>query len=205
MVTAHSRVRSRARGTGNPNGQGLPNWPAFRDMPSGRVIVLGDTVQVEPSPFTQQLGFDRASAADAAADYHGRIWNHAEPARSLGVSEPTIRRYLDALTGVFMIRQLPPWHENLAKHQIKSPKVYLRDSGLLHASWGSARTRTCCAIRRSAPRGTMGRSPPTPPEPSSAGRRARRRLRRSGGSRLRRPATIQHLTAPVRTHTRAAS
>lgn len=66
------------------------------------------------------------------AHYHGQIWNHAEPARSLGVSEPTIRRYLDALTGVFMIRQLPPWHENLAKRQIKSPKVYLRDSGLLH-------------------------------------------------------------------------
>jgi uncharacterized protein len=66
------------------------------------------------------------------AHYHGQVWNHAEPARSLGVSEPTIRRYLDALTGVFMIRQLPPWHENLAKRQIKSPKVYLRDSGLLH-------------------------------------------------------------------------
>jgi uncharacterized protein len=57
------------------------------------------------------------------AHSHGQIWNHAEPARSLGVSEPTIRRYLDALTGVFMIRQLPPWHENLAKRQIKSPKA----------------------------------------------------------------------------------
>ena len=66
------------------------------------------------------------------AHYHGQIWNNAEPARSLGVSEPTIRRYLDALAGVFMIRQLPPWHENLAKRQIKSPKVYVRDSGLLH-------------------------------------------------------------------------
>ncbi len=66
------------------------------------------------------------------AHYHGQTWNNAEPARSLGVSEPTIRRYLDALAGVFMIRQLPPWHENLAKRQIKSPKVYVRDSGLLH-------------------------------------------------------------------------
>lgn len=66
------------------------------------------------------------------AHYHGQIWNHAEPARSLGVSEPTIRRYLDALTGVFMIRQLAPWHENLAKRQVRAPKVYVRDSGVLH-------------------------------------------------------------------------
>jgi predicted AAA+ superfamily ATPase len=66
------------------------------------------------------------------AHYHGQVWRHSEPARSLGVSEPTIRRYLDLLTGVFMVRQLPPWHENLSKRQVKSPKVYVRDSGLLH-------------------------------------------------------------------------
>jgi predicted AAA+ superfamily ATPase len=66
------------------------------------------------------------------AHYHGQVWRHAEPARSLGVSEPTIRRYLDLLTAVFMLRQLPPWHANLAKRQVKSPKVYLRDTGLLH-------------------------------------------------------------------------
>lgn len=71
-----------------------------------------------------------------AAHYHGQIWNHAEPARSLGVSEMTVRRYLDALTGVFMIRQLQPWHENLGKRQIKSPKIYVRDSGLLHQLLG---------------------------------------------------------------------
>ena len=71
-----------------------------------------------------------------AAHYHAQIWNHAEPARSLGVSAMTIRRYLDALTGVFMIRQLQPWHENLGKRQIKSPKVYIRDSGLLHQLLG---------------------------------------------------------------------
>jgi predicted AAA+ superfamily ATPase len=70
------------------------------------------------------------------AHYHGQIWNHAEPARSLGVSEPTIRRYLDLLAGVYMVRQLLPWHENLAKRQIKSPKVYVRDSGLLHRLLG---------------------------------------------------------------------
>jgi len=67
---------------------------------------------------------------------HAQIWNAAEPARSLGVSEPTVRRYLDALTGVFMVRQLPPWHENLKKRQVKSPKVYVRDSGILHELLG---------------------------------------------------------------------
>jgi uncharacterized protein len=66
------------------------------------------------------------------AHYHGQVWQHAEPARSLGVSEPTIRRYLDLLTDVFMVRQLHPWHANLMKRQVKSPKVYVRDTGLLH-------------------------------------------------------------------------
>ena len=67
------------------------------------------------------------------AHYHGQIWNAAELARALGLGESTVRRYLDLMTGVFMIRQLPPWHENLAKRQIKAPKIYVRDSGLLHA------------------------------------------------------------------------
>lgn len=66
------------------------------------------------------------------AHYHAQIWNGAELARALAVSEPTVRRYLDLLTGVFMVRQLPPWHENLGKRQVKAPKVYVRDSGLLH-------------------------------------------------------------------------
>ncbi len=66
------------------------------------------------------------------AHYHGNVWNAAEPARSLGVSEPTIRRYLDLLTGLFLVRQLQPWHQNLAKRQVKAPKVYVRDTGLLH-------------------------------------------------------------------------
>lgn len=70
------------------------------------------------------------------AHYHGNIWSAAEPARSLGISEPTIRRYLDALTGLFMVRQLQPWHENLGKRQVKSPKIYVRDSGLLHQLLG---------------------------------------------------------------------
>ncbi|MHB8744117.1 MAG: ATP-binding protein, partial [Sulfuricaulis sp.] len=70
------------------------------------------------------------------AHSHGNIWNAAEPARSLGVSEPTVRRYLDILTSLFMIRQLPPWYANLKKRQVKAPKIYLRDSGLLHQLLG---------------------------------------------------------------------
>ncbi|MBC5768185.1 ATP-binding protein [Ramlibacter albus] len=66
------------------------------------------------------------------AHYHGQTWNGAELARSLGVGEMTVRRYLDHLTQTFMIRQLPPWHENLGKRQVKAPKIYFRDSGLLH-------------------------------------------------------------------------
>lgn len=75
------------------------------------------------------------------AHYHGGVWNAAEAARSLGVTEPTARRYLDLLAGLFMVRQLQPWHENLSKRQVKSPKVYLRDSGLLHALLGLASER----------------------------------------------------------------
>ncbi len=70
------------------------------------------------------------------AHYHGQTWNAAEPARSLGVSEPTVRRYLDILSGVFMIRQLLPWHANLKKRQVKAPKIYFRDMGLLHQLLG---------------------------------------------------------------------
>lgn len=70
------------------------------------------------------------------AHFHGGIWNAAVPARSLGISEPTVRRYLDLLTGLFMARQLLPWHENLTKRQVKAPKVYISDSGLLHALLG---------------------------------------------------------------------
>ncbi|MCK4449959.1 MAG: DUF4143 domain-containing protein [Anaerolineae bacterium] len=70
------------------------------------------------------------------AHYHGQIWNGAELARSLGVSQPTVRRYLDTLEGVFMMRQLRPWHANLKKRQVKSPKVYFRDTGLLHQLLG---------------------------------------------------------------------
>ena len=70
------------------------------------------------------------------AHYHGQTWNAAEPARSLGITEPTVRRYLDYLTQTFMVRQLQPWHANLAKRQVKAPKIYFRDTGLLHALLG---------------------------------------------------------------------
>jgi predicted AAA+ superfamily ATPase len=70
------------------------------------------------------------------AHLHGQVWNAADPARSLGISEPTVRRYLDVLTQTFMLRQLQPWHQNLGKRQVKAPKLYFRDSGLLHALLG---------------------------------------------------------------------
>jgi uncharacterized protein len=70
------------------------------------------------------------------AHYHGQIWNGAEFARAMGVSEPTVKRYLDILTGTYMIRQMQPWYENLKKRQVKAPKVFIRDSGILHALLG---------------------------------------------------------------------
>ncbi len=67
------------------------------------------------------------------AHYHGQTWNASEIAGSLGVNYKTAQRYLDILTGSFMIRSLPPWTENLGKRLRKAPKIYLRDSGLFHA------------------------------------------------------------------------
>ncbi|MCE7939408.1 MAG: ATP-binding protein [Chloroflexi bacterium CFX6] len=67
------------------------------------------------------------------AHYHGQIWNAAELARSLGSAEATARRYLDILAGAYMVRVLPPWFQNLSKRQVRSPKLFVRDSGLLHA------------------------------------------------------------------------
>jgi hypothetical protein len=60
-------------------------------------------------------------------------WNASEIARSIGQSDKTVRSYLDILTETYMIRQLQPWFENLGKRQVKSPKIYFRDSGILHA------------------------------------------------------------------------
>ena len=70
------------------------------------------------------------------AHWHGQLWNGAEFGRAFGVSHTTIRRYLDLLTSVFMVRQLQPWRENIAKRQVRSPKIYLGDTGILHALLG---------------------------------------------------------------------
>ena len=72
------------------------------------------------------------------AHFNGQVWNAAEPARSLGVNESTVRRHLDRLAQTFMVRQLQPWFENLGKRQVKAPKIYFRDTGLLHALLGIA-------------------------------------------------------------------
>ena len=72
------------------------------------------------------------------AHYHGQTWNGAELARAIGVSEPTVRRYLDSLTDALVVRQLQPWFANISKRQVRSPKVYVRDSGVLHRLLGVA-------------------------------------------------------------------
>ena len=66
------------------------------------------------------------------AHYHGQVWNAAELARSLDVNPRQANRYRDFLAGAFMVRTVPPWYENVGKRIVKSPKVYLRDSGILH-------------------------------------------------------------------------
>ena len=88
-----------------------------------------------------QLGMNVAAPAlyrfwSMLAHYHGQVWNAAAPARSLGVNESTVRRYLDWLTHAFLVRQLQPWFANLGKRQVKAPKIYLRDTGLLHELLG---------------------------------------------------------------------
>lgn len=88
-----------------------------------------------------QLGVDVPAAAmrrfwTMVAHYHGQTWNAAEIGRGLGVSAPTVRRYLDTLTDSLVVRQVQPWFENLGKRQVRSPKVYIRDSGLLHSLLG---------------------------------------------------------------------
>jgi predicted AAA+ superfamily ATPase len=70
------------------------------------------------------------------AHYHGQTWNGSELARAMGVSDKTVSRYLDILEGTFMAFRLPPWHTNLGKREVKSPKVYLADTGILHSLLG---------------------------------------------------------------------
>ena len=68
--------------------------------------------------------------------WHGQVWQSSEFARSFGVADTTVKRYLDILSAALVVRQLRPWHENIAKRQVKAPKVYLHDSGVLHALLG---------------------------------------------------------------------
>ena len=89
-----------------------------RDIPQLGINIPGDTLR----RFWTML-----------AHYHGQTWNAAEFARALGSNQGTARRYLDILAGAYMVRVLPPWFENLKKRQVKAPKVYIRDSGMLHA------------------------------------------------------------------------
>lgn len=96
-----------------------------RDLPALGVQIPGVTMQ----RFWRMI-----------AHYHGQVWNGAELARAFGVAATTVRRYLDTLTGALVLRQLPPWHENVGKRQVKSPKVYVSDSGLLHALLGLGTT-----------------------------------------------------------------
>ena len=88
-----------------------------------------------------QLGISIPAAAmrrfwTMLAHWHGQTWNASELGRSLAVSDKTVRSYLDLLTGTYMVRQLQPWFENTAKRQVKAPRVYFRDTGLLHALLG---------------------------------------------------------------------
>lgn len=87
------------------------------------------------------LGFGMPAATmrrfwSMLAHYHGQTWNGAELARSIDVSQPTVRRYIDALTDALVVRQLQPWHANIKKRQVKSPRVFIRDTGLLHRLLG---------------------------------------------------------------------
>jgi predicted AAA+ superfamily ATPase len=84
-----------------------------------------------------QFGFNIPATSlfrfwNVLAHYHGQVWNAAEAARTLNIGATTARRYLDLLQDLFMVRQLQPWHANLGKRQVKSPKIYIRDTGLLH-------------------------------------------------------------------------
>ena len=88
-----------------------------------------------------QLGFSIPSDTlrrfwTMVAHYHGQVWNGSEIARSLAVSQASVRRYVDLLSSALVVDQLQPWHENLSKRQVKSPRVFVSDSGLLHALLG---------------------------------------------------------------------
>ena len=88
---------------------------------------LSNLFHVDLTPVTIQNFWQMLS------HYHGGIWNAHTFAGSLGVTAPTVRRYLEYMEGAFLVRRLEPWFVNAKKRLVKSPKIYLRDSGLLHA------------------------------------------------------------------------
>ncbi len=92
-----------------------------RDLPLHGISLPPDTV----------LRFWKMPAHD-----HGQIWNASEIAGSLGISEMTVKRYLDIISGVFIVRQMQPWHANIKKRQVKAPKIYMRDTGIPHSLLG---------------------------------------------------------------------
>lgn len=92
-----------------------------RDLPALGIRIAAETMR----RFWQML-----------AHYHAQIWNGAELARAFGVSAPTVRHYLDLMTSAFAIRQIQPWYENLSKRQVRAPRIYLSDTGILHTLLG---------------------------------------------------------------------
>jgi predicted AAA+ superfamily ATPase len=121
-----------------------PSYTARSDEQSGRWLEQYVATFLERD--IPQLGITIPAATmrrfwTMLCHYHGQILNYAELGRSFGVSDMTVRRYLEILEGTFMIRLLRPWHANIGKRLVKRPKLYVRDSGLLHAllSIGSAR------------------------------------------------------------------
>jgi uncharacterized protein len=83
---------------------------------------------------------------------HGQLLNYSELARAFGVSDMTVRRYIDILEGTFMVRLLQPWHVNISKRLVKRPKLYLRDSGILHV------LLAICSLRDLAEHNKLGAS-----------------------------------------------
>ena len=111
--------------------------PSDVDSLAWRRDYVGDFLQRDLA----ELGVTIPSATlrrfwNMVAHFHGGVWNAAEFARSLGASENTARHYLDLLSGAWAVRQLPPWFENMGKRQVRHPKVYIQDPGLLHALLG---------------------------------------------------------------------
>ena len=96
--------------------------------------LLTHAVKVDLPKASSAPNLTQPDNVQVAIDARGQVyWNGAELARAFGVSEPTVRHYLDILAATCMVRILPPWHEKLGKRQVKAPKLYLADSGLLHA------------------------------------------------------------------------